>query len=347
MGFNNDGAEVVAARLEQAVARRPGAGARRQHRQDARWCPRTRRSATTRSPPACSRRTPTTSWSTSARPTPPACATCRPSRSSSRCSSRRSQTTRPRRDRRVPLLVKIAPDLSDDDVLAVADLALAIGLDGIIATNTTISRAGLRTPDADGRGDRRRRAVRPAADRPLARRAAAAPRPGRPRPDPDRRRRDHHGRGRPGPPRRRRHPAAGLHRVHLRGPAVAAPDRPGRPERHASTVQVTGEVLDSKKVGAYRHLTVVASGVAERFRPGIFVAVALADSAHLARRSYWIHRVRPVGGVRRRPRAGRRADRHRRSLAGRPRAGQQARADRPAGPSVRAAQGAGELPARG
>ena len=48
--------------------------------------------------------------------------------------------------RRVPLLVKIAPDLSDEDVLAVADLALAIGLDGIIATNTTISREGLATP---------------------------------------------------------------------------------------------------------------------------------------------------------------------------------------------------------
>jgi len=44
---------------------------------------------------------------------------------------------------RVPLLVKIAPDLSDSDVLAVADLATAIGLDGIIATNTTISREGL------------------------------------------------------------------------------------------------------------------------------------------------------------------------------------------------------------
>jgi dihydroorotate dehydrogenase len=43
----------------------------------------------------------------------------------------------------VPLLVKIAPDLSDDDVLAVADLATAVGLDGIIATNTTISREGL------------------------------------------------------------------------------------------------------------------------------------------------------------------------------------------------------------
>ncbi len=50
--------------------------------------------------------------------------------------------------RRVPLLVKIAPDLSDDDVLAVADLALAIGLDGIIATNTTISREGLATPSS-------------------------------------------------------------------------------------------------------------------------------------------------------------------------------------------------------
>ena len=51
-------------------------------------------------------------------------------------------------DHRVPLLVKIAPDLSDDDVLAVADLARAIGLDGIIATNTTISRADLRTSPA-------------------------------------------------------------------------------------------------------------------------------------------------------------------------------------------------------
>jgi dihydroorotate dehydrogenase len=49
-------------------------------------------------------------------------------------------------DRHVPLLVKIAPDLTDDEVDAVADLALELGLDGIIATNTTLSRAGLRTP---------------------------------------------------------------------------------------------------------------------------------------------------------------------------------------------------------
>ncbi len=46
-------------------------------------------------------------------------------------------------DRRVPLVVKIAPDLADEDVLAVADLAKAIGLDGITATNTTTSRSGL------------------------------------------------------------------------------------------------------------------------------------------------------------------------------------------------------------
>ena len=50
-------------------------------------------------------------------------------------------------DRRVPLLVKIAPDLSDEDVVAVADLALELGLDGLIATNTTISRSGLTTPE--------------------------------------------------------------------------------------------------------------------------------------------------------------------------------------------------------
>ena len=50
--------------------------------------------------------------------------------------------------RRVPLLVKIAPDLADDDIDAVADLALELGLDGIIATNTTIARTGLSTPAA-------------------------------------------------------------------------------------------------------------------------------------------------------------------------------------------------------
>ncbi len=47
-----------------------------------------------------------------------------------------------------PVLVKIAPDLADEDVLAVADLATKLKLAGVIATNTTISRAGLKTPAA-------------------------------------------------------------------------------------------------------------------------------------------------------------------------------------------------------
>jgi dihydroorotate dehydrogenase len=46
----------------------------------------------------------------------------------------------------VPVLVKIAPDLSDEDIDAVADLAVELGLAGIVATNTTIRRDGLRTP---------------------------------------------------------------------------------------------------------------------------------------------------------------------------------------------------------
>lgn len=41
--------------------------------------------------------------------------------------------------RHVPLLVKIAPDLADDDVDAVAGLALELGLDGVVAVNTTIA----------------------------------------------------------------------------------------------------------------------------------------------------------------------------------------------------------------
>ena len=45
-----------------------------------------------------------------------------------------------------PVLVKIAPDLADEDILDVADLAIELGLAGLIATNTTITRNGLLTP---------------------------------------------------------------------------------------------------------------------------------------------------------------------------------------------------------
>jgi dihydroorotate dehydrogenase len=46
-----------------------------------------------------------------------------------------------------PLLVKIAPDLSENEVERVANLAVRLQLSGIIATNTTLSREGLSTPD--------------------------------------------------------------------------------------------------------------------------------------------------------------------------------------------------------
>ncbi|OEU96670.1 quinone-dependent dihydroorotate dehydrogenase [Streptomyces oceani] len=52
--------------------------------------------------------------------------------------------------RRVPLLVKIAPDLADADIDEVADLAVESGLDGIIATNTTIKRDGLSSSPSSG-----------------------------------------------------------------------------------------------------------------------------------------------------------------------------------------------------
>ncbi len=42
-----------------------------------------------------------------------------------------------------PLLVKIAPDMDDEQLKGIVELALRLGLDGIIATNTTVSRDGL------------------------------------------------------------------------------------------------------------------------------------------------------------------------------------------------------------
>jgi len=56
----------------------------------------------------------------------------------------------------VPLLVKIAPDLSDEDVDAVAELAAELGLDGVVAVNTTIAHdlgpGGLSGPPVLARG---------------------------------------------------------------------------------------------------------------------------------------------------------------------------------------------------
>ena len=51
-----------------------------------------------------------------------------------------------REETTTPVLVKIAPDLSDSDIDEIADLAVELGLAGIVATNTTVSRDGLATP---------------------------------------------------------------------------------------------------------------------------------------------------------------------------------------------------------
>ncbi|RDH79435.1 quinone-dependent dihydroorotate dehydrogenase [Mycolicibacterium moriokaense] len=57
-----------------------------------------------------------------------------------------------REETSTPVLVKIAPDLSDSDIDEIADLAVELGLAGIVATNTTVSRDGLATPGVDALG---------------------------------------------------------------------------------------------------------------------------------------------------------------------------------------------------
>lgn len=46
-----------------------------------------------------------------------------------------------------PILLKLAPDLLNDDAEALLDVVKDVGLDGVVATNTTIARTGLLTPD--------------------------------------------------------------------------------------------------------------------------------------------------------------------------------------------------------
>ncbi len=53
---------------------------------------------------------------------------------------------------RKPLLVKIAPDLAESEIEAIVDVCLRCWIEGIIATNTTISRVGL-TSDSSKSGD--------------------------------------------------------------------------------------------------------------------------------------------------------------------------------------------------
>ncbi|MDQ1668073.1 MAG: dihydroorotate dehydrogenase electron transfer subunit [Actinomycetota bacterium] len=62
-------------------------------------------------------------------------------------------------------------------------------------------------------------------------------------------------------------------------------------------VQVRGEVLSTRRVGAYHHMSLVAPGVADPTRPGQFVALAVggADTGLVLRRAFSIYRVNSRG----------------------------------------------------
>ncbi|MBL6962161.1 MAG: dihydroorotate dehydrogenase (quinone), partial [Anaerolineales bacterium] len=47
--------------------------------------------------------------------------------------------------KKIPLLVKLSPDLSDAELDDALDVILATNMDGIIATNTTLAREGLKS----------------------------------------------------------------------------------------------------------------------------------------------------------------------------------------------------------
>jgi dihydroorotate dehydrogenase len=54
--------------------------------------------------------------------------------------------------RPIPVFLKIAPDLSGPELSDIAEIALETGVDGIIATNTTLAREGLASPHAGEAG---------------------------------------------------------------------------------------------------------------------------------------------------------------------------------------------------
>ena len=55
-------------------------------------------------------------------------------------------------DRKISVFLKIAPDLSEAEIAEIAEVAIETGISGIIATNTTLSRDGLKSPHRDEMG---------------------------------------------------------------------------------------------------------------------------------------------------------------------------------------------------
>ena len=170
MGFNNAGAAALADRLAAAgVARgnRRGRASRSgisigktkitplaEAAED--YLPRC----------GCSPRTPTTSRSTCPVPTPPDCARCRTrTRSRELVSALVAEAGRlAARHHAVPILVKLAPDLTEEALEQALEVCEAAGAAGLIATNTTLARDGSpsRRPAPSRRGGR---PLRGAADR--------------------------------------------------------------------------------------------------------------------------------------------------------------------------------------
>ena len=57
-----------------------------------------------------------------------------------------------KKDKPKPILLKIAPDLSDDQLLDIIEIVTSVKIDGVIATNTTLSREGLQSKNKEEKG---------------------------------------------------------------------------------------------------------------------------------------------------------------------------------------------------
>ena len=211
-----------------------------------------------------------------------ACATCRPS------SELRPLLEAVTRATDRPVLVKIAPDLADEDVDAVADLAIETGIDGIIATNTTIARDGpRRARPTSGPAGLSGAPLKARALAVLAPAARASRRPARAR-----RGRRHRGRRRrvgAHPGRRDARPA--LHRLRLRRPGDAAAHR--RRTRRTRAREGFDRVQDAvARPLACRSCSVSSTG--RRGDPGHPAERQRGSSAVAARARHATSRLSPV-----------------------------------------------------
>ena len=77
-------------------------------------------------------------------------------------------------DRRAPVFLKIAPDLTPAEIAMIVEAALAHGVDALIVSNTTLERPGLTSPDAVESGGLSGAPLKPIAARALAAAAEAA-----------------------------------------------------------------------------------------------------------------------------------------------------------------------------